>query len=46
MIEVGGLCRCFILFEVTSINYVLFSLSLGMLVVAQAVVSPFHDYMD
>ena len=39
VIDVGSLWRCLVLLEVTSMNYVLLSSGLSMLVVSQALLS-------
>ena len=43
VIEVGRVWRCLVLLEVSSISYVLLSLSLSMSAVAQALTSLMHD---
>ena len=44
--EVGRLWRCLDLLEVTSMSYVLLSLSLSMFAVAQALTSLIHDCIE
>ena len=46
VIDVGRLWRYLVLLEVTSMSSVLLSLSLGMLVVAQASTSHVHDCIE
>ena len=46
VIEVGRLWRYLVLLEVTSMSSVLFSLSLSMFEVAQALTSHIHDCME
>ena len=46
LIEVGRLWRCLVLSEVTSLSYVLLSLSLCMFAVAQALTSHIHDCIE
>ena len=46
VIEVGSLWRCLDLLEVTSMSYVLLSLSLSMFAIAQALTSPIHDCIE
>ena len=46
VMEIGRLWRCLALFEVTSMSYVLLSLSLSMFAGAQALISPMHDCIE